>query len=220
MMPPRIFFYLTTLLFWGGCSVPDLSNADVFEEAMENSIDLDSLNRKFMFGMLYLYVDGDDSPYSGWVKTKHSDNRINKLGYLKNGMKEGLWITWDINQSKHSEIHWTEDRMEGKLSFWHPNGQLKTIGLATDGEVDGNWTDYYSSGQIAAKSLHRLGHLVNLSAWKPDGSTCPQSGVKDGNGIFYEYREDGSKFRQRTFKNGIETTRINYGKSASISKTD
>lgn len=219
-MPQRIFFYLTIFLLAGGCSVHDLSNPNVFEEAMETSIDLDSLNRKFMFGMLYLYVNEDNTPFSGWVKTKHSNNRINKLGYLKSGMKEGLWITWDENQSKLSEIHWTEDRMEGKLTFWHPNGQAKTIGLATDGEVDGNWTDYYSSGQIAAKSSNRLGHLVNLSTWKPDGSKCPQSGVKDGNGVFYEYHEDGSKFRQRTFKNGIETKRINYVKSASTSKTD
>ena len=190
--------------------MPDLTNPDIFADAIKSSIDLESLEKKFMFGMLYLYVEKGNEPFTGWVKTKHTNDQLHELGYLKDGMKEGLWIAWGENQSKYSEIYWKQDRMEGKFSLWHPNGQAKTIGQTTDGEVDGKWITFYESGLIAAKSSNRIGHLINLSVWEPSGSKCVESEVKDGNGSFYEYLENGSKFRQRIFKNGIETKRINY----------
>ena len=199
--------FFVAMLYLASCSVPDLADADTFSEAIQEAVDLKSLERKFMYGMFYLWVDKTDKPFSGWAKSTSAQNRIKELGYLKNGRKEGLWVSWDDNETQKSEIYWTEDRMHGPFKIWHPDGAIKVIGQTTDGEVDGEWTEYYDSGQIACLSMNRIGHLVEISVWKPDGSSCPQSRVTDGNGSFTRYLEDGRVEHVREFQNGVETTR-------------
>ena len=43
--------------------MPDLTNPDIFADAIKSSIDLESLEKKFMFGMLYLYVEKGNEPF-------------------------------------------------------------------------------------------------------------------------------------------------------------
>ena len=203
----QFYLFLLSTMVFASCSIPDLSEPTVFADASKNGIELKSLKRKFMFGMFFLFVDQDDEPFSGWVKSTTPDNRLAELGYLLDGRKEGLWIEWDKNGSKESEIYWKEDRMDGKFSFWHPNGQVMTTGQTSDGEVDGEWTEYYSTGQIAAQSTNRIGHLVEIKVWKPDGTTCEESKVTGGNGSFYRYLEDGRFEVKRTFADGMEISR-------------
>ena len=93
------------------------------------------------------------------------------------------------------------------LSGWHTNGRIKVTGQTTDGEVDGEWTEYYDFGQMASRSINQIGHLVKISVWKPDGTNCTQSEVIDGNGTFTRYLEDGRIEHIRTFSNGVETSR-------------
>ena len=73
---------------------------------------------------------------------------LRTLGFLMQGMKEGHWITWEKNGMKCSEVGWHKDYHEGVFNEWHPNGKVKSIGQTTDGEVDGEWLSYYSSGQL------------------------------------------------------------------------
>lgn len=160
-----------------------------------------------MYGMFHLWVDEDGEPFTGWTKSINFHNQLEELGYLKDGRREGLWISWDENKTKISEIYWTEDRMQGSFLGWHTNGKIKVTGQTKDGEVDGEWSCFYKSGQIASRSINRIGHLVKVSVWKPDGSTCTQSEVIDGNGTFTQYLEDGRVEYIRTFANGVETSR-------------
>ncbi len=192
------------------CSTPDLADPSVFSEAKNQAVDFKSLERKFMYEMFHLYVHTDDKPYTGWVKKCNDANQLIELGYLSKGRKDGLWISWDDEGGKISEIYWQDDRMDGPFSVWHPSGQSKVIGQTRDGEVDGKWTEYYTSGRMAYQSINRLGHLEEIKVWRPDGSLCQESGVIDGNGSFYRYFEDGSIELFRTFLKGVETSRKNF----------
>ena len=51
---------------------------------------------------------------------------------------------------------------------------------------------YYSDGQLAYRSTNKIGHLVDIKVWKPDGSICEESNVMEGSGSFFRYFEDGS----------------------------
>ena len=204
-MPSIVLVLVLAMLT--SCSVPDLSDADIFAKATQNALDLKSLERKFMYGMFHLWVDEYGEPFTGWAKSTNSQKSLQELGYLKEGRKEGLWISWDENKTKVSEIYWTEDRMHGSFLAWHTNGRIKVTGQTTDGEVDGEWTEYYDFGQIASRSINRIGHLVEISVWRPDGTTCTQSEVINGNGTFTRYLEDGRIEHIRTFSNGVETSR-------------
>jgi len=121
-----------------------------------------------------------------------------------------LWITWHPNKIKKSEIEWKEDRMEGKFHVWHPNGKTKVIGQTNDGEVDGEWTEYYSNSQKRSQSMNHHGHLVSIQVWKPDGTRCQASRVMDGNGSFTRYLDNGLPEHIRTFSFGVETSRQTF----------
>jgi antitoxin component YwqK of YwqJK toxin-antitoxin module len=179
-------------------------------EAKSSAIELQTLERKFMYGMLYLYVENRGDPFTGWVKTSSLQGQLLEIGYLKNGLKEGRWMKWDENGSKLSEIDWHEDHMEGIFQVWHSNGQLEVDGQTSDGEVDGEWKVYYPDGQLASHSLNQVGHLVEIKVWKPDGTPCNNSIVMDGNGSYYRYFPDGSQELFRSFINGKETQKVQY----------
>jgi len=179
-------------------------------DAKSSAIELQTLERKFMYGMFYLYVEDGDDPFTGWVKTSGLQGQLLEIGYLKDGLKEGRWMKWDENGSKLSEIDWHEDRMEGNFQVWHSNGQLELDGQTSDGEVDGEWKEYYPDGQLASRSINQIGHLVEIKVWKPNGSLCKESQVRRGNGVFHEYYIDGTLKRFRRFSKGVEIERRKY----------
>ena len=193
--------------FFASCSVPDLAEPEVLQKAKMEAIPLKTLERKLMYGMLQLYVDQEERPYTGWVGQNDANHSRYTLGYLKKGRKEGCWISWDENGTKRMEIEWKEDRMEGTFRVWYGNGRKKVNGQTTDGEVDGKWQEYYSNGKVGCRSVNQTGHLVEIEVWRPDGSPCPDSRVVNGNGSFLRYFENGKIEHLRVFQDGIETSR-------------
>lgn len=206
----HFLFLILLSLSLGSCAVPDITDATVMAEAKSSAIELQTLERKFMYGMFYLYVKEGDAPFTGWVKTSGLHGQLLEIGYLKDGRKEGRWMKWDENGSKFSEIDWHEDRMEGTFKVWYSSGKQKVDGQTSDGEVDGEWKEYYSDGQLASSSFNQVGHLVEIKVWKPDGSACKESKVSGGSGAFYRYYSDGTIEQYRRFSQGIETERKEY----------
>ena len=192
------------LIFLGACSkIPDLQEAGTLKEANHEAIPLGKLDRKLMYGMFPLYVDADEKPYTGWAK--QIEPKTKTLGYLKKGQKEGRWITWAENGSKIVEAMWARDRLNGPFLEWYGNGRKRTIGQTKDGEMDGRWQEFYPDGKIECTTDNRIGHLISIQVWKPDGSFCEESLVKDGNGSYMRYYPDGSLMFKRTFVDGVET---------------
>ena len=186
-----------------GCGTPDLTEPDVYQEALTEAIKLDSLERKRMYGMIMLYVDSKEEPFTGWVKTE-TNGSISTLGFISKGQKQGTWMAWHSNGQKLSEIEWENDLMSGSFRTWHENGQVGTIGQTRDGEVDGAWKEYYENGKLEANSINKMGTLVSIEVFMADGSYCKNSKVTQGRGTFIDYDNDGSALRSRTFENGIE----------------
>ena len=187
-----------------GCSPPDLRDPETFEHAIRQAVPIEKLSRKRMYGMIMLFVDENDNPYTGWVKKEWENGLIKELGYLEDGQRQGNWMTWHANEVKESEIHWANDLMVGSFEVWHENGRVHAIGQTKDGEVDGEWKNYYSTGQLAEIARNRVGHLVRIKVWLPDGQACPHSQVENGNGAYNLYEEDGTLKERRTFRDGVE----------------
>ena len=111
-------------------------------------------------------------------------------------------MEWHAKGVKKSEIHWVNDLMMGSFAVWHPNGRIKVRGQTKDGEVNGKWEHFYSNGKLERNSQNRIGKLVSLKVWLPDGQPCPHSQVEKGNGIWNMYEEDGTLKERRTFRDG------------------
>ena len=192
--------------FFTCCSVPDINDPEVLSEAKTKAIPLHSLNRKLMYGMIKLFVDDGDDPFNGWAKQESPAGKIKKLGYLKDGQKEGTWLSWHSNGQLESKISWHKDQYVGHFQVWHPNGQVKALGQTKDGEVDGKWLNFYQSGTVASESISKLGLAVSSKTWTPDGQPCKKTDLVDGNGTLYQYEENGSVHKIIFFQKGIGTT--------------
>ena len=199
----RLLLPIGTILVFLGCGTPDLTEPDVYQEALTEAIKLDSLERKRMYGMIMLYVDSKEEPFTGWVKTE-TNGSISTLGFISKGQKQGTWMAWHSNGQKLSEIEWENDLMSGSFRTWHENGQVGTIGQTRDGEVDGAWKEYYENGKLEAQSINKMGKLVSIEVFMAKGTHCKNSKVTQGRGTFIDYDTNGSALRSRTFENGIE----------------
>ena len=196
---------LVGLFLYVGCSPPDLQDPETFEHAIREAVPVEKLTRKRMYGMLMLYVDKDENPYTGWVRKDWKEGELKELGYLEDGQKQGTWMSWHANGVKESEIHWENDQMHGAFEVWHINETVNTVGQTKDGEVDGEWKRYYSSGQLAEIALNQIGHLVRIKVWHPDGTPCKDSHVEGGNGAYNMYEENGTLKERRVFRSGVQT---------------
>ena len=187
-----------------GCSVPDLVDRETYETAMREAIPLGKLSHKRMYGMIMLYVDSNDKPFTGWVRDDWDSVRIKELGYLEDGQKQGTWLKWHKQGEKASESQWQNNLLEGSFQTWHPNGKLHETGQTKDGEVDGEWKSHYPDGQLAEIKLNQNGHLVQIKVWCPNGNPCRDSLVSEGSEGYNVYDENGSLKERRIFRNGVE----------------
>jgi len=49
---------------------------------------------------------------------------------------------------------------------------------------------------------YKDGKLMSTVHWKPNGEKCPETNVKDGNGVWVLYNEDGTEWKRDTVKDG------------------
>ena len=194
-------FSLFILCF--GCGTPDLTQSHILEKAKKQAIPLESLDRKRIFGMIMLFVDADNEPFTGWAKTEENGT-VYELGYLSKGQKQGVWLKWYSKGDRKSQIHWKDDFMSGPFLVWHRSGRIKVVGQTRDGEVDGEWKEYYENGQLEAHSKNLLGTLEWIRVFLIDGRECNRSKVIMGNGQFIDFDSNGTELRTRRFKKGIE----------------
>jgi len=48
----------------------------------------------------------------------------------------------------------------------------------------------------------KVGKLMSAKAWKPNGEKCPLTNVKDGNGVWVSYYDDGTEDIRWNYKDG------------------
>ena len=191
------------LLLLTSCSIPDLNDENILFDAKEEAIELSTLTKEFMYGMMWLYVDDKNETFTGWVKETHTNQNIKLLGYLKKGQKQGLWISWHENGKIHNKSGWHYDYYQGVYETWYPNGKQRVSGQTFDGEMNGEWNQYYLNGNRHYHSVNRVGELVSKKVWKVDGQLCPESNVENGNGSFIEYDENGTRIDKHIYQNGV-----------------
>jgi antitoxin component YwqK of YwqJK toxin-antitoxin module len=197
------FLILPVLHLLASCSIPDLSDENVLTDAKEEAIELSTLTKEFMYGMMWLYVDDKNETFTGWVKETHANENIKLLGYLKKGQKQGLWISWHENGKIHNKSGWHYDYYQGIYETWYPNGKQRVSGQTFDGEMNGEWNQYYLNGNRHYHSINDLGKIVSKKVWKVDGQLCPESNVENGNGSFIEYDENGTRIDKHFYQNGV-----------------
>ena len=80
------------------------------------------------------------------------------LGVIKDGKKEGKWISWYKNGKKESEGTFKNGKEDGLWTYWVIMGYKKEEITYKDGVKDGLFTDWYENGK---KYISRMGNLLD-----------------------------------------------------------
>jgi hypothetical protein len=103
----------------------------------------------------------------------------------------------DYNRQVARAIQVVEDRRTSAIeSFLGSRGWNKTVKTVE--------TSFYESGQRESVKNYKDDKLMAAVSWKPDGEKCPDTNVKDGNGILVVYDKEGVENTRWIFKDGVE----------------
>jgi antitoxin component YwqK of YwqJK toxin-antitoxin module len=154
--------------------------------------------RRWMQSSYELTVASANSRYSS-SKSQAVENYLRSKGWKKIKIATTNWP----NGHKKSRFESFEDRMEaGLMRKWYENGRLAYEGYEKEGKGHGGYRRYYKSGSKMFEGTYRDGNIVADRGWKPDGSVSPTK-VIEGNGVCFEYFENGNLLRKEVYLNGL-----------------
>ena len=103
----------------------------------------------------------------------------------------------DYHRQVSRAIQVVEDRRTSAIeSFLGSRAWNKTVKTVE--------TSFYESGQRESVKNYKNGKLLAAVSWKPDGEKCPDTNVKDGNGILVVYDKEGTENARQRFQDGVE----------------
>ena len=134
-------------------------------------------------------VAGSNAPLEDWLRSPFPHHN-------------GVMTLWYDNGQKQLESNWKGGKQVGLSTAWHENGQKSFEANYKDNKKDGLSTAWYESGQKERKGNYKDGKLMSAVAWKPNGVKCPVTNLKDGNGVWVFYKENGTESSRHTYKDG------------------
>ena len=145
------------------------------------------------------YKDGKrDGLYTSW----HENGQKKGEGTYKEGKLDGPVNTWHENGQKKAEITFKDGKKDGLATQWYENGQKREEGNLKNSKPDGPVNTWYENGQKMKEENYKDGKLMSAVQWKPNGQKCPVTDIKDGNGVWVWYTEDGTENTRTTYKDG------------------
>ena len=102
-------------------------------------------------------------PFTGRVRDFDKNRQKFHACNLNEGLLDGLWVTWHNNGNKKNALFWSKGSMHGRSTHWYKKGTK---------EREEHWEN---------------GKLMSAEVWKPNGEKCPDTNVKNGNGVMVAY---------------------------------
>jgi antitoxin component YwqK of YwqJK toxin-antitoxin module len=216
-------FLLLVLVLFGllfGCGddgeevFPEIENpldsAKLREDVFAKALELSTLFHS-EYEEPFTYTGLDGQPYSGWVKKTYPSGQVGFLFECKNGKQDGLHTAWFESGAKMVERTWKAGLADGPFIAWRADGQVDYRGYNKANFLDGKFEEFYSRGRKKSEFQYKEGKIRQALRWKPDGTACPYTNLKDGTGMIVYYNDDDnvSIDYNETYANGG----IDYGGS-------
>ena len=99
------------------------------------------------------YKKFTDVPFTGKITGEFQ-------GKLKNGKKEGPWVSYHKNGQISSKGAFKNGWKEGHWVTYYDNGQLETKGDYKNVRFEGPWVVYHDNGQLMSKGTYKDGMKV------------------------------------------------------------
>ena len=103
------------------------------------------------------YEDGSPRVVSVYENNDTTKNKIAETQYyksgkkmaegkMKNGKRDGMWVSYYENGNKWSENNYLEGVKDGKTSTWYPDGKPQYIGQFKNDQCVGKWKYWAQNG--------------------------------------------------------------------------
>jgi antitoxin component YwqK of YwqJK toxin-antitoxin module len=150
-------------------------------------------------------------PFTGEVTGQHQ-------GRLKDGVKDGPWVSYHDNGQFKSEATYKDGVMDGPWVEYWDNGQLLGEVIYKDGWHEGPYLTYHENGQLWRKGTYKDGKKEGLWVWYFDNGQLGSKGTfKDGyrDGLWVGFNEDGTvdAYLTGTYKDGVKVGRASSSSS-------
>ena len=107
-------------------------------------------------------------PPDGWFRRNWENGNPKYEWYFKNGKQEGVSKSWWPSGQLKNVQHYVNGTNHGLLQGWYENGspgviydnQTSGIRYFNKGLRDGEWVDYYKSGQLWMKKTYNNNNIV------------------------------------------------------------
>lgn len=155
--------------------------------AETKEVNIKTLQTRGKVGSELAYLPNQDTPFTGKAFEIHP-----KKGFKtqETHYKEGKMVlqqTWFENGQLCTKGSWEDGKKEGTWNYWHGNGEKSYEGNFKEGTIEGIVTRWYTDGQKAWELDYKSGFLMSAKVWKTNGEKCPNTTLKNGNGILVEY---------------------------------
>jgi antitoxin component YwqK of YwqJK toxin-antitoxin module len=104
-------------------SNPNLDDSIIRKNILAEAIDAEDLEWRSEEGDELAFTPDSDTPYTGWVRDMHENQRINILGQYVDGKQHGLSTEWYENGKKKYEVTYKDGKEHGLLTAWSENGK-------------------------------------------------------------------------------------------------
>ena len=142
-------------------------------------------------GLREMYVTYKDGKQHG-LTTSWDENGRKEESNWKGYRKEGLETKWYGNGQKQENRTFKDGKQNGVYTWWIGNGQKQREGNLKERKQDGLYTYWYENGQKMEEGSYKDGKVISAKVWKPNGKKCPDTNLKDGNGDYVRYNENGT----------------------------
>ena len=216
-------------IFWGiaGCSqqedvipsFPQIDNPldreDKLKSTIKEATDFEEINITIENEIEILRLSANGERYNGWIKKRYENGKLGYLFHSQNGIQDGLYTAWYRNGKKMVERTWKNGMRDGPFKLWTEAGVLVSRGFNHNNLRHGLFEEFYAAGKIKSKVEYSKGGIQTFLRWKPDGTKCPDTLVKDGTGLVFHYKEDGTVDSNESYLDG----KYDYGYPSDIIET-
>ena len=154
-----------------------------------------------LFAISLSLLGGETKEIGYWLLEKRGEGG-NQVAYFQDKLYTGKTFGyWHKSSQKQSETIY-KDGKKVHETWWFKNGQKSQEQNFKEGIWQGPVKGWYSNGQIKKVLNYKSGFLMSVEVWKPNGEKCPNTTLKDGNGVLVIYNDDGTVNSRTTYMDG------------------
>lgn len=118
-----ILFAISASLCLAEEASPNLDDPATLEKILNEALEKSAVETRGNEGEQIIYVQGSETPYTGWVKKMQPNGQVGGVIHLKDGKAHGLTTRWYEDGQKMMQMNYKDGKAHGITTMWYVNGK-------------------------------------------------------------------------------------------------